>query len=86
MLDRRIADGLLNTREAAALLHVRPRTMEYWRSQNTGPTYSRIGHAIRYSRAALNKFISDNQQGPSPTYPDPIPKLPGGWQSAFLKV
>jgi excisionase family DNA binding protein len=61
MRDARYIDGLLSTREAARLLGIRPRTLEHWRRQRTGPTYSKIGRAIRYSRGALEKYISDHE-------------------------
>lgn len=61
MRDTRYMDGLLSTRDAARVLGVRPRTLEHWRSIATGPTYSKIGRAVRYSRGALEQFIQDNE-------------------------
>ena len=61
MKDARYFDGMLSTRDAARVLGVRPRTLEHWRSIATGPTYSKIGRAVRYSRGALEQFIQDNE-------------------------
>lgn len=61
MRDKVFSEGLLNTRDAARLLGVRPRTLEHWRSIGTGPTYSKIGRAIRYRREAIEKFIAVNE-------------------------
>jgi hypothetical protein len=67
MLDRLVRktysfDGLLNTREAAGILGVAPRTLEFWRSAGKGPTYSKIGRAVRYSRISIEKFVKDNER------------------------
>lgn len=61
MRDARYFDGLLSTRDAARVLGIRPRTLEHWRSVGTGPTYSKIGRAVRYSRGALANYIADNE-------------------------
>ncbi|MCC6610768.1 MAG: helix-turn-helix domain-containing protein [Burkholderiales bacterium] len=61
MRDARYFDGMLSTREAARVLGVSPRTLEHWRSIATGPTYSKIGRAVRYARGALVQFIEENQ-------------------------
>jgi predicted DNA-binding transcriptional regulator AlpA len=43
------ADVLLTEKEAAALLGLRPNTLNAWRNRATGPKYLRIGRkAIRY--------------------------------------
>lgn len=61
MLKAHPFEELLNTREAARTLGIRPRTLEHWRSIGAGPPYSRIGRAVRYRRTALERFISDNE-------------------------
>jgi len=61
MRDAKYFDGMLSTRDAARVLGIRPRTLEHWRSIATGPTYSKIGRAVRYSRGALEKFITDHE-------------------------
>lgn len=42
------ADRMIDQRAAAALLGLRPRTLEAWRLRGTGPTYRRIGRRVRY--------------------------------------
>ena len=61
MRDGRYLDGMVNTREAARILGIRPRTLELWRSQSKGPTYAKIGRAVRYGKGALQKYIEDNE-------------------------
>lgn len=61
MRERGYVDGLLNTSQAARLLGVRPRTLEHWRAVRRGPTYAKIGRGVRYSRAALQSFIAENE-------------------------
>jgi hypothetical protein len=46
---------LLTQTQAAALLHVEPRTMESWRQHRVGPRY------IRYSRRCVRYRIEDIQ-------------------------
>ena len=75
MRDRPITDGLLNTREAAKVLGVRPRTLEHWRSVGAGPAYSKIGRAVRYSHFSLDLFIINNQHGTNFVPPDPFSKF-----------
>lgn len=55
------SDELLKTRDAARMLGVRPRTLEFWRRVNKGPTYCRIGRAVRYSRSALQRYVEANE-------------------------
>lgn len=44
------ADDLLTTREAAALIHVSPRTLEGWRLRGGGPAFLRVGkRLVRYA-------------------------------------
>ncbi len=61
MRDARYFDGMLKTRDAARVLGLKPRTLENWRRLAIGPTYSKLGHAVRYSRGALEQFIQDNE-------------------------
>jgi predicted DNA-binding transcriptional regulator AlpA len=53
-------DVLLDQDSASALLAVSPRTMERWRAERTGPPFVRLSaRAIRYSRAALRRWLSE---------------------------
>lgn len=62
MRDTHYFDGLLSTRDAARVLGLNPRTLENWRRVGTGPTYSKLGRAVRYSRGALQRYIEDNER------------------------
>ena len=55
---------LLTPRETAELLHVRPRTLEDWRSRATGPAlpFVRLGRAVRYRRADVERLIESSTQ------------------------
>lgn len=50
--------ALLNTREAAAFLNLRPCTLEKWRSKGKGPKYTKLGSkAVRYRVCDLELFV-----------------------------
>ena len=48
---------LLNQDEAAAMLAMKPRTLEYWRSINYGLPYVKLGKLVRYRESDLVEFI-----------------------------
>jgi hypothetical protein len=48
---------LLNERQAAAFLNLRPATLRGWRYEGTGPEFVQLdGLHIRYTRVALDAF------------------------------
>jgi predicted site-specific integrase-resolvase len=50
---------LLTEQEAADILNISARTLEAWRMRGDGPMFVRLrGHAIRYRRDDLEKFIA----------------------------
>lgn len=51
----------MTSREAAALLRVKPATLEIWRMKGKGPTVHRIGRNVRYRRAEVDAFARDGQ-------------------------
>jgi hypothetical protein len=51
---------LLNEVYAARFLSVSERTLQAWRLQRRGPTFVRVGRAIRYRRADLIAWIHDH--------------------------
>jgi phage terminase Nu1 subunit (DNA packaging protein) len=54
-----VLETLLNTKEAAALLGVQPRTLEAWRCKGGGPVFVKVGAScVRYRPADLDGFIS----------------------------
>lgn len=51
---------LLNTKDAAALLGLEPRTLQNWRWAGRGPKPRKIGtRAVRYLRTDLMAFIGE---------------------------
>ena len=49
---------MLTTREAADYLGLAPATLNKWRCYGTGPSFVRLGRAIRYRRDDLSAFLS----------------------------
>ena len=54
------ATALLTEHDAAALLNVSHRTLQAWRLRGNGPAYVKLGNAVRYDRATLDRFIAEN--------------------------
>lgn len=52
-----MGNQLLNTKEAARVLHMSPGTLEVWRSQGRGPRYRKIGWKVFYTPGDLQEFI-----------------------------
>ena len=61
----------LTTREAAARLGLRPRTLEYWRSQRRGPAFRRVGALVRYDRAEIDSYMAGESFLPSGLHASP---------------
>ncbi len=55
-------EKLLNTKEAADLLGLKPCTLESWRFKGFGPTFIRCGRAIRYDRTDLIAFVQGQRR------------------------
>ena len=51
----------LTEKEAAELLRLEPDTLKHWRFQKKGPTYYKLGGAIRYRESELLDFISSSR-------------------------
>jgi len=50
--------AVLNTAEAAKLLHVSPKTLAFWRSTGDGPVFLRLGvRTVRYRRTDLLAYL-----------------------------
>jgi len=52
---------LIDEKEAAQLLNLRPSTLRAWRCQGRGPNFLRLGGAVRYEREDLIKFIETSR-------------------------
>jgi hypothetical protein len=53
----RRSNGLLNERQAAELLNVRVATLRRWRWAGKGPAFLKIGGAVRYDPAELDRYV-----------------------------
>ena len=49
---------LMTTAQAAALLQVRPATLEQWRWRGCGPRFVKVGRSCRYRRTDLDDYLS----------------------------
>jgi hypothetical protein len=47
----------MTTAQAAALLQLRAQTLAVWRLRRQGPSYVRVGRAIRYRAEDLQRFL-----------------------------
>ena len=54
---------LLSEREAADLLNLSVRTLQAWRLNGRGPSFTRLGSAVRYSSDDLDGFIRAGRRG-----------------------
>ena len=61
MDDKNVQYDILNTREAAEYLGVRPQTLRNWRCRGGGPRYVRRGIGLRshaaYTKAELDAWL-----------------------------
>ncbi|MGD9714969.1 MAG: helix-turn-helix domain-containing protein [Thermomicrobiales bacterium] len=53
---QRLSSSLLTTTEAAALLRLKPHSLENMRCDGTGPLYRKHGNRVFYHRAELNAW------------------------------
>lgn len=51
---------LIDTRGAADILNVSPRTIEAWRASGSGPGYFKVGHSVRYCRSEVIDWLNSN--------------------------
>lgn len=56
-------DKLLTTREASKILKMSSAWLEKMRWARSGPPYIKLGRNVRYSQAALEKYLVDNSSG-----------------------
>lgn len=55
------APHLLREIDAAAYLGLAPKTLARWRWAGKGPTFHKLGTAVRYSMGELDAFVSNAQ-------------------------
>jgi len=54
----KVNTNLLTTTQAASYLILKPQTMAIWRGISIGPSYIKVGRAIRYSKRDLDMWLS----------------------------
>lgn len=52
-------DTILTEAEAADFLRIAPKTLSQWRWRGLGPSFLKLGGAVRYSMADLVQFTAD---------------------------
>ena len=70
-------DSLLTTTDAAAYLHVSPRTLEKWRLAGGGPRYRKLIHRVVYTQQDIDTWV-DEQARTSTSDPGSLPTPPRG--------
>lgn len=58
-----MTDTYYNTKEAAALLKLSPRTLENWRNLRQGPAFVKFGSRVLYASEALASYAAANTVG-----------------------
>jgi len=53
---------LLNTRQAAEYLGLKPVTLETWRVQGGKVAFLKLGKAVRYAQADLDAFLASHRK------------------------
>lgn len=65
-------DGLLTNEEAAALLGIKPNTLEIWRYKGRGPPFIKLGDApqaaVRYIRSAVTDWVAQRSFASTSAY------------------
>lgn len=65
-------EPLLTTHDAAAYLHVSPRTLEKWRLHGGGPRYRKLVHRVVYTQLDIDTWVEE-QARTSTSDPGPLP-------------
>jgi len=53
-----VGNDMLTTAEAAQLLGLAKSTLNKWRVYGTGPTFIKLGRAVRYRRSDLDAYMA----------------------------
>ena len=53
------ARSLESETQAALYLGISPRTLQAWRCRGDGPAFIKVGRSVRYDRAELDRFITE---------------------------
>jgi predicted DNA-binding transcriptional regulator AlpA len=65
MSDRVFRGRLLNERETARFLGVKPATLRWWRNRKhrRGPRYIKVGSAVRYRNEEIELYLKEQTVG-----------------------
>jgi Helix-turn-helix domain len=53
-----LASPFLTVADAASYLHLRPATLNNWRSEGTGPAFHKLGRRTFYTRVDLDAWVA----------------------------
>jgi hypothetical protein len=68
---------LLSPDEVAAMLGVRPETLNVWRARKQGPPYTKVNSVTVYPAAWLEKYLASRRVCPEEGCNDPLPTTEG---------
>jgi excisionase family DNA binding protein len=57
-----VVPEVLTATEAAAYLQVPVETLRRWRSVGSGPRHAKVGRHVRYRRAALDRWLEEQER------------------------
>jgi hypothetical protein len=63
-VDKKPSPQFLTTKEAAAILGVRPNTMAQWRCAGYGPPWYRVGPLVRYVAEEITDWVKAQEGMP----------------------
>ena len=63
---------LLSERELAPLLCVSVKTLQRWRWERRGPTYRKLGSAVRYDPGDVRAFLETGRRETAATKPEAV--------------
>ena len=65
---RALDEELLDTKQAAAILQVSPRTLERFRVEGGGPAYLKVGRRVLYDSHDIWDFLDRNRHSSTAEY------------------
>ena len=58
--------GLLTEAEVAAVAEVEIRTVQTWRTERTGPPFTRIGRQVFYRQEVVEQWLKEREEETQP--------------------
>jgi hypothetical protein len=59
MSKAKLTSDLVNEKQAAEYLGIKPATLRAWRNQSIGPRYLKIGKCVKYSINDLQSYVKE---------------------------